>query len=85
MPTLLGRIRRRGIDYEQAIDEGYLGRLSDAYTRFFHHYDDAPPLIVNTDRANFVDNPAHFGQLMDQINDLRSGRRFYNPAGDAPL
>lgn len=83
--TLLDRIRRRGIDYEQSIGEGYLRRLSDAYTRFFHHYSAAPLLIVNTERANFVDNDAAMDELAKQVNALRTGRRFYNPAGDVPI
>jgi deoxyadenosine/deoxycytidine kinase len=85
VPTLIQRIRKRGIDYEQRIGESYLQRLSDTYTRFFHHYQTAPLLIVNTDSANLVDDGGHFEQLLAQIAGLGSGRRFYNPAGDAPL
>src|SRR5580692_1075692 len=39
--VLLTRIGRRGIQYEQFIDRGYLERLNDAYARFFHEYDAA--------------------------------------------
>ncbi len=85
VPTLLGRIKQRGINYEQRITDSYLQRLSDAYTRFFHHYAAAPMLIVNADRANFIDDEQQFHQFLDQILGLRSGRQFYNPAGDAPL
>ncbi len=37
--TLLARIARRGIAYENSIDAAYLTRLNDAYARFFHEYD----------------------------------------------
>ena len=47
------RLRARGCPRQ------YLARLADAYTRFFYQYDDAPLLIVNSERLNFVDNPAH--------------------------
>src|ERR1700682_2943031 len=45
--VLLGRIGRRGIQYEQYLDRAYLERLNDAYARFFHEYDAGPLLIVN--------------------------------------
>ncbi len=85
VPVLMGRVRKRGIDYEQRITENYLQRLSDTYTRFFHHYDTAPLLIVNTDNAKLADDSGHFKHLVEQVQTLRSGRQFYNPAGDLPL
>ena len=36
----------------------YLAALIDAYTRFFHFYDDAPLLIVNASEIDFVNNDA---------------------------
>ena len=44
--TLVDRVRRRGISHEQPIAETYLMRLTERYTRFFHHYDAAPLLIA---------------------------------------
>lgn len=81
VPTLMQRVKTRGIEYEQSISERYLSRLSDAYARFFHHYNVAPLLIVNTDNADFANDPVHFRGLLEQISRLRSGRRFYNPSG----
>ena len=83
--TLLARIRQRGIEYEQSISERYLTRLSDAYTRFFHHFHTAPLLIVNTERSNFADSADAVDGLIRQVHALKRGRRFYNPAGDLPL
>ena len=52
----------------------YLARLADAYARFFYSYDDAPLLIVNSERLNFVDNPAHLELLLARIaGDARRG------------
>ena len=34
--TLLFRIARRGVEYEQRIARNYLERLNEAYARFFH-------------------------------------------------
>src|SRR5262249_16474388 len=53
--TLIERVRRRGVAYEQSIADEYLVRLAEAYARFFYRYDAAPLLIVNSDNLNFVD------------------------------
>ncbi len=76
--TLLGRVRRRGVAYEQTIPDEYLARLADAYSQFFYHYDDAPLLIINSERLNFVDNPAHLDLLLARIAGMRGQREFFN-------
>ena len=45
--VLLERIGRRGIPAEQLIERRYLEQLNEAYSQFFHFYDEAPLLIVN--------------------------------------
>jgi deoxyadenosine/deoxycytidine kinase len=77
--VLLGRIARRGIDYEQRIGRDYLERLMEAYARFFHHYDEAPLLIVNTADIDPVHNEADYQLLLQRIRSVRSGRHYYNP------
>ena len=76
--TLLHRVRKRGIASEQGIDEGYLRKLSEAYTRYFHHYDEGPLLIVNSERLNFVDKHEHLDLLLERIQRIRGGREFFN-------
>lgn len=78
--VLLERIRRRGIAHEQRIDTDYLQRLTDAYVEFFHHYERAPLLIVNAAEIDLVGNEADYGQLLERIRSIRSGRHFFNPA-----
>ena len=78
--TLVSRVKRRGVPAEAAIDEGYLRRLSEAYTRYFHHYEDSPLLIVNSERLNFVDVPEHLDLLIERVNGMRGGREFFNRA-----
>ncbi len=76
--TLIERVMRRGVAYERAIPEAYLARLAEAYTRFFYQYDAAPLLIVNSERLNFVDDPAHVGLLLERIRGMRGQREFFN-------
>jgi len=78
VPTLVERVRQRGVPHERAIGEHYLARLADAYSRHFHQYQDAPLLIVNSERLNFVANPEHFELLVGKIESMRSRRVFFN-------
>lgn len=78
--VLQERIERRGIDYERGMDPGYLQRLADAYTRFFHAYEDAPLLIVNATGINLADNERDYAELLERIRRTHSGRHFFNPA-----
>ena len=82
---LLDRIARRGIRYEQAIDKGYLERLTQAYARFFHSYDAAPLLIVNAASIDPVNNPGDYQLLFAEIAKARRGRHFFNPSGSSLL
>jgi deoxyadenosine/deoxycytidine kinase len=76
--TLMARVKRRGIGYETELSLDYLRRLADAYSRFFHHYDAAPVLIVNSDNLNFVDARADLDLLLAQVAEMRGSRAFFN-------
>ena len=82
---LLDRIARRGIRYEQAIDRGYLERLTQAYARFFHGYDASPLLIVNAASIDPANNDADYQLLYSEICKPRRGRHFFNPSGTSLL
>jgi deoxyguanosine kinase len=77
--VLSDRVRRRGIAAEQHVSNEYLTALIDAYTRFFHFYDDAPVLIVNAAEIDFVHNDRHYEQLLDRIRDMNGMRQYFNP------
>jgi deoxyguanosine kinase len=63
-PTLLARIRRRGVALEHNIDLGYLQRLCDAYADFFASYDGAPVFVVDTERFHPVERDADLAELL---------------------
>lgn len=81
--SLLERIARRGIAYERSIDRGYLEKLTDAYARFFHSYNEGPLLIVNASQIDPINNDADYEQLFQQIERTTGGRHFYNPVAAA--
>jgi len=81
--SLLDRIARRGIGFERAISRRYLERLTDAYARYFHAYDDGPLLIVNASQIDPIGSDADYEQLFRQIERTTGGRHFYNPVAAA--
>ncbi len=76
--TLVERVRDRGVEYERTISAHYLARLADAYSRYFYRYAEAPLLIVNSERLNFVANAEHFALLVARIGAMRGQREFFN-------
>ena len=76
--TLVERVRERGVDYERTISPHYLARLADAYTRYFYQYEEAPLLIVNSERLNFVAKAEHLTLLLTRIAAMRGQREFFN-------
>lgn len=76
---LRDRISQRGIDYEQKIESAYLERLTQSYVNFFHHYTNAPLLIVNSEDCDFVNNSNDYELLLEQINAQPKGRSYFNP------
>jgi deoxyguanosine kinase len=71
------RVIRRNRGMERGITEEYLGKLSEAYVRFFYDYNETPLLVVNTEKLNFADNPNHFKLLVDKIRDMKGGREYF--------
>jgi deoxyguanosine kinase len=78
--TLISRVKKRGIEMEEHISDQYLRALADNYSRFFHHYDQAPILIINTEHLNPVDNDEDFALFLKQLIEMRGKRVFFNRA-----
>jgi len=81
--AILQRLLRRDMPCDRFVERAYLERLTDAYSRFFHHYDDGPLLIVNASQIDPVNNDADYEQLFQQIERTTGGRHFFNPASAA--
>jgi deoxyadenosine/deoxycytidine kinase len=78
--TLAERVGRRGHAYEAGITESYLRALSESYARFFHRYDAAPVLVVNTENFNPIERDADFDLLLARIERMRGRREYFNLA-----
>jgi len=81
--ALLERIARRGVGFERAIDRRYLEKVTEAYARFFHAYNEGPLLIVNASQIDPINNEADYEQLYAQIERTTGGRHFFNPVASA--
>jgi deoxyadenosine/deoxycytidine kinase len=78
--VLRDRVRRRNIDFESEIADGYLEDLIKAFDHFFYHYKDSPLLIVNTAEIDFVQNSEDLKALMAQITGKAvRGMQYYHP------
>jgi deoxyadenosine/deoxycytidine kinase len=76
--TLIERVRRRAVAYEDGMPPDYLARLAESYMRYFYQYAGAPLLIVNSENLNFVDSPADFDLLLERISAMRGPREFFS-------
>ena len=77
--TLYARIKKRGVAMERFIEAAYLQQLNDAYTQYFHHYNETPLLIVNTAEINLAENEMDYQNLVRYITQNQTGRHYYNP------
>ena len=77
------RLARRNRHYDRFVDRHYIEKLTDAYARFFHAYDEGPLLIVNASQFDPVNNDVDYEQLFQQIERTSGGRHFFNPVATA--
>jgi len=77
--VLRERIAKRGVAHEQLIEMGYVQRLVDAYTQFFHQYSRTPLLIVNASGIDLVNSDEDYELLLRHVRTVRSGRHYLNP------
>ncbi len=76
--TLLERVRGRGLEFERPMSAQYLSLLAESYTRYFYNYAEAPVLIVNSERLNFVRRERDLDLLIERMGSMRGGREFFN-------
>jgi deoxyadenosine/deoxycytidine kinase len=74
VPTLSGRITRRGRDYERTIAPNYLGSLNDLYENWLNHFTLCPVLTVPGDDLDFVAHPGHLKLIIDKMQEKLTGR-----------
>ncbi|MCR5881394.1 deoxynucleoside kinase [Rhizobacter sp. J219] len=73
-PTLIQRIKQRGIAMEQRIAPEYLQKLCDAYADYFQSFDGAPLMVVNSENFNPIAEESDFQMFLESLRDLRGSR-----------
>ena len=76
--TLAERVARRANPIETGISESYLNALADSYAAFFHRYDAAPVLIVNSEHLNPISRDEDLQLLLARIQAMRGRREYFN-------
>ena len=84
VPTLRRRIAGRGRAYEQAIPEAYLAGLEALYSDWARRFELCPVLCIDGDTLDFVHDPAAFGWVCDQIDQIE-GLGAHYPLAHAPV
>ena len=81
--AIMRRLAQRNSLYDRFVDRNYVEKLIDAYSRFFHAYDEGPLLIVNASQIDPIKNDDDYEQLFRQIERTTGGRHFFNPVSAA--
>jgi 2-amino-4-hydroxy-6-hydroxymethyldihydropteridine diphosphokinase len=64
---LLENIKKRGRDYEQNIEAGYLQQIHDGYKSFINTQQDLNILVIDVSELDFVDNITDYKSIINQI------------------
>lgn len=67
VPTLIGRVQRRGRDFERHISPLYLQQLNELYNEWIEDFTRCPILTIETDRLDFVRFNEDFQTVKAQI------------------
>jgi deoxyadenosine/deoxycytidine kinase len=70
VPKLIEQIRKRGREYEQSIDEAYLGRLCDKYDNWIDNIYTGEVLTLDIDRCDFVKDPEIIENVASRIREI---------------
>lgn len=73
-PTLMQRIKQRGIAMEQRIAPEYLQKLCDAYADYFQTFDAAPLMVVDSERFNPIEREHDFLRLVQALGEMSGAR-----------
>ena len=73
-PTLLGRISKRGREYERSITAEYLAGLHRLYENWITNFTLCPVLTVPADDLDFVAHEGHLNLIVHKVQEKLIGR-----------
>jgi deoxyguanosine kinase len=77
--VLMQRLKRKGVEQEQAISEVYVEQLAKAYEHFFFHYTASDLLVVDTTEIDFVNRPLDLARLLKRLSEPIKGKQYFLP------
>jgi len=72
--TLIGRIKKRGRDFEQTIKSDYLAQLNQGYEAWISNFSLCPVLTIPTDNLDFVSMPNHMDLILQKVKEKIAGK-----------
>lgn len=66
--SAIGRIQKRGRDYEQIVERAYWETLSREYESYFAEYNLSPLLVIEAAKYDIVENPKDKEEVLKIIN-----------------
>ena len=66
---VVGKIKKRGRDYEQIVEREYWENLNGEYEEYFQSYDVSPLLVINVDGLDYVNNEVDRKHVLKLIKD----------------
>src|SRR5437899_1381461 len=81
LDVLLGRIKKRGREFERRFDPEYLAELPRTYNECFHRSHETPLLVINTSDIDFVESDKDFEELIRALGSIKAGTHYYQPLG----
>jgi deoxyadenosine/deoxycytidine kinase len=69
-PTLLRHIAKRGRDFEQDIDPGYVEQLNQLYNGWIANWSASPVLEVDLDQRDFVETPDDLRWILRRVQHM---------------
>ncbi len=72
--TLIGRIARRGREYERAISRGYLDSLNQLYENWIARFTLCPVLTLPADDLDYVAHNGHLRLIVQKIEEKLTGK-----------
>jgi deoxyguanosine kinase len=78
--VLMQRLKRKGVEQEQAISDVYVDQVAKAYEHFFFHYTASDLLVVDTTEIDFVNRPQDLAQLLKRLSEPIKGKQYFLPA-----
>lgn len=74
VPTLQQRIKQRGRDYEDQIDQNYLTQLNQLYDQWIDNFSLCPVLTIPGDDLDFVANNGHLNLIIEKVQEKLTGK-----------